>query len=147
MIFNRKPQSVIPEKGYADGLLEGRELALQDSERHLSILREELKRVLVQRDEQAIRADNAADLLLQHIGLRSISLAGIKQESERRDQHINAVTRLATLPDPTEDLPLNDPRGTFFGKENEARIVPDYSILEGASFDDNESTLAQVRGN
>lgn len=138
-----EPQSVIPEKSYADGLLEGRELGLQEAERLLAILREELKLAYKQRDEQAMRADNASDLLLQHIGLRSISMAGIKQDNDRREQQINAVTRLATLPDPTEDLPLDDPRGTFYKNPQAAKIVPDYSALEGASFDDNESTLAQ----
>ena len=132
----------IPEKTYADGLLEGRELGMQEMERILCLLREELARVTQARDAQATRADNAADLLLQHIGLRSISLAGIEQDNKRRADHINAVTRLATLPDPTEDLPLDDPRGTFFNKKDEARIVPDYSQLAGADFGDEESTLA-----
>ena len=127
------PQPVIPEKTYADGILEGRELGIQEAERQLEILRAELQRISQQAENQAARADAATDLLLQHLGLRAISLAGQKMENEKREQQMTAVERLAALPDPTEDLPFGDPRGTFKSKN-------DASILGlGTDFDDPEA--------
>ena len=65
------------------------------------------------RDLQMQRADTAADLLLAHLGAKAISLVGQQEEAASRARQIAAVQTLSNLPDPTEDLPYNDPRGTY----------------------------------
>lgn len=99
--------------GYREGLIEGRVQVLQDFERVLAVCREELSDVRRDRDLQMQRADTAADLLLHHLGAKAISLVGQQEEAASRARQIAAVQTLANLPDPTEDLPYNDPRGTY----------------------------------
>ncbi len=59
------------------------------------------------------RADNGADLLLQHLGARAISLAGRQDEAETLERKVRAVSTLSQLGDPTEELPFGDPRGLY----------------------------------
>lgn len=99
--------------GYKDGYAEGRIQALQEFERVLALRDEEMSDLRRDRDNQMQRADAAADLLLQHIGARAISLAGKHEEVAREERKVRAVQTLAALPDPTDDLPYGDPRGTF----------------------------------
>lgn len=87
--------------------------AIQEYERILAILREEISDLRAERDRQLARADAAADLLLQHIGSRAISLAGKQEEVARSERHVRAVQTLSALPDATEDLPLGHPNGRF----------------------------------
>lgn len=87
--------------------------AIQEYERILAILREEISDLRRDRDSQLSRADSAADLLLQHLGMRAISLAGKAEEVERTERHARAVQTLSALPDPTEELPLGHPNGMF----------------------------------
>lgn len=100
-------------KTYADGLLEGQTHARQEFERTLAVLREELADMRRERNQQAARADAACDLLLQHLGTRAISLAGKQEEQERADRNLRTVSTLTALPDPTEELPFGDPRGSY----------------------------------
>jgi len=108
-------------KGFNDGEKQGRLQALQDFERVLAILREELADARTLSGSQAHRADAAVDLLLGHLGTRAISLEGERREVERSDRHIKAVQQLTAIPDPTDDLPYGHPLGTF-GSEKEARL-------------------------
>jgi hypothetical protein len=100
-------------QGYADGIEKGRIQVLQDFERVLAVCREELSDVRRDRDLQMQRADTAADLLLHHLGAKAISLVGQQEEAASRARQLAAVQTLANLPDPTEDLPYSDPRGTY----------------------------------
>jgi hypothetical protein len=100
-------------RGYADGIEKGRVQILQDFERVLAVCREELSDVRRDRDLQMQRADAAADLLLHHLGAKAISLVGQQEEAASRARQLAAVRTLSNLPDPTEDLPYNDPRGTY----------------------------------
>ncbi len=102
-----------PKKTYADGLLEGQAFARQEFERILAVLREELTDMRRERNQQAGRADAACDLLLQHLGTRAISLAGKREETERTERQLRVVSTLASIPDPTEELPFGDPRGEY----------------------------------
>jgi len=99
--------------GYANGYKDGEAAALNHFERVLAILREEMADARRERDYQSSRADSACDLLLQHLGARAISLAGKQEEVDRVDRKIRVVEKLASIPDPTEDLPYGDPRGQF----------------------------------
>lgn len=99
--------------GYAKGYQDGELYSVQQFERILAICREEMADLRRDRDAQLQRADAACDLLLQHLGTRAISLAGKHEEVARDERHTRAVQTLASLPDPTEDLPYGDPRGTF----------------------------------
>lgn len=119
--------------GYADGYEKGRSHVLQDFERVLAVCREELSDVRRDRDLQMQRADAAADLLLHHLGAKSISLAGQQEEAASRERQLAAVRTLSNLPDPTEDLPYNDPRGTY-RSAHEASLfadAEDVQSLEG----------------
>lgn len=110
-------------KGYSDGYREGQLHAVQELERVLAILREELVDQRAARDAQSHRADAACDLLLGHLGARAISLEGEKRESERADRHVKAVQTLTMMPDPTDDLPIGHPMGTFKSDAEAARAL------------------------
>ena len=110
--------------GYANGFQDGRLCSLQEFERVLAVLREEMADLRRDRDNQMSRADAAADLLLQHLGTRAISLAGKTEEIERTERHRKSVEALVQLGDPTEELPLGDPRGSY-------RSAKDASIFSG----------------
>lgn len=100
-------------KTYADGLLEGQALAQAGFERTLCVLREELVDMRRERNQQAQRADASCDLLLQHLGTRAISLDGKREEGQRIEQQLRAVSTLTSMPDPTDDIPYGDPRGEY----------------------------------
>lgn len=123
-------------RGYAEGLLQGldrgRTEANADFERLLAVLREEMSDLRRDRDCQLSRADAAADLLLQHLGARAISLAGQQEEAAATERKIRGISTLAQLGDPTEDLPLGDPRGTFkTAKEASLFAGEDIATAEG----------------
>lgn len=99
--------------GYSRGLQDGRLQAIQECERVFAILREELADIRQEAVRQSHRADAACDLLLGHLGARAISLAGEQHENERADRHVRAVQQLTMLPDPTDDLPIGHPMGSF----------------------------------
>lgn len=103
--------------------------AIQEYERILAILREEVADLRAERDRQLSRADAAADLLLQHIGSRAISLAGKQEEVARSERHVRAVQTLASIPDPTEDLPLGHPSGRF-ASASEASLFSGEDVAE-----------------
>lgn len=104
-MFNRK--------GYVDGFQEGRVQALQEFERVLAVCREEMADLRRDRDLQMQRADAAADLLLQHLGTRAISLAGKQEEVAKQERHARNVGVLSHVVDPTEELPYGHPLSTF----------------------------------
>jgi len=106
--------------GYAKGLQDGRAYALQDFERVLAVLREELGDARADAANQAHRADAAVDLLLGHLGERAISIAGEVRETERSERHIKAVQQLSTMPDPTDELPYGHPLGRFTSEREAA---------------------------
>jgi len=122
-------------KGYKHGYDDGRVQALQEFERILAVLREELADSRADAAKQSHRADAACDLLLGHLGARAISLAGETRETERADRHVNAVKQLASLPDPTEELPIGHPFG-LYQSEADARIdagedAAGFAVTEG----------------
>jgi len=100
-------------RGYADGLAVSHRKADDDWERTLAVLREELCEVRRDRDLQMARADAAADLLLQHLGTRAISLAGAQQEQAAFERKVKNVQTITALPDPTEEIPYGHPNGTY----------------------------------
>ena len=100
-------------RGYADGTNASRELHRGEWERTLACVREELADVRRDRDQQMQRADAAADLLLQHLGTRAISLAGQQAENDSMERKVKAVKAVNMLPDMTEDLPYGHPAGTY----------------------------------
>lgn len=108
--------------GYAKGLADGRAQALQEFERILAVLREEVADLRGIADNQAHRADAACDLLLGHLGARAISLEGEKREIERQDRHVEMVQKLASVPDPTDELPYGHPNG-LYSSEKEAMLA------------------------
>jgi hypothetical protein len=114
-------------KGFKDGQLQ----ALQQFERLLSVLREELSDARRDRDYQMSRADAAADLLLQHLGTRAISLAGKQEEVERTERQVRAVSTLSQIGDPTEELPLGDPRGTYKNAREAGLFNEDVATVAG----------------
>lgn len=117
--------------GYAKGYEAGRVSSFQEFERVLAILREENADLRRDRDLQISRADAAADLLLQHIGARAISLAGKQEESERSERQVKAVSALASIPDPTDDLPLGHPRGLYRNAAEASLAGDDVSGMDG----------------
>lgn len=117
--------------GYKDGYAEGRLHSLQEFERVLALRDEALSDMQRDRDNQMQRADAAADLLLQHIGARAISLAGKQEEQARAERHIKQTQLLAALPDPTEDLPYGDPRGTFASAKDATLFQEDVATANG----------------
>lgn len=100
-------------KGFTDGEREGYLRGVQEFERVLAVLREELADTRADRGAQSHRADAACDLLLGHLGARAISLAGEQREAERADRHVKAVQTLTMMPDPTDELPMGHPMGIF----------------------------------
>lgn len=108
--------------GYAQGLADGRAQALQDFERILAVLREELADARRDAAGQSHRADAACDLLLGHLGARAISLEGEKKEVERQERHIESVKSLVNIPDPTDELPYGHPQG-LYSSEKEAMLA------------------------
>lgn len=100
-------------RGYADGAAASRDKADVEWERTIACVREELSDVRRDRDLQMARADAAADLLLQHLGTRAISLAGQQQEAAAFERKLTNVKTITQLPDPLEDIPYGDPRGTY----------------------------------
>lgn len=117
--------------GYKDGLAEGRLQAIQEFERILALCNEALSDMQRDRDSQMHRADAAADLLLQHLGTRAISLAGQHEEVARQERHINTVRTLAAIPDPTEELPYGHPNGLYKSASEAALIGEDVASSEG----------------
>lgn len=113
-------------KGHADGVKEGRLQTLQEFERILAVLREELSDSRATAADQSHRADAAVDLLLGHLGARAISIAGEKSEVERQERHLQTVRTLTTMPDPTEELPYGHPNASY-ASSREARV--DYDLL------------------
>ena len=113
-------------KGYQDGVL----FTAEQYERQLAILREELIDCRRDRDAQQARADAACDLLLGHLGARAISLAGKQEEVERHERMDRGVRTLTTMMDPTEELPLGDPRG-LFKSASEAGLFADGEDVAG----------------
>ncbi len=101
--------------GYSAGMCHGRDLASDEYERVIAILREELADARLEARNQGARADGACDLLLRHLGARSISLAGIEREQENTRTTALIAERMSL--DPTEDQPFGD--GTEF-KDKEA---------------------------
>lgn len=77
------------------------------------------------------RADAAADLLLQHLGTRAISLAGKQEEVVREERHVRAVQTLSALPDTTEDLPIGHPNGIFKTRADASLFNEDVATSEG----------------
>jgi len=100
-------------RGYADGVAVSRHKADDEWERTLAVLREEMSEVRRDRDLQMARADAAADLLLQHLGTRAISLAGQQQEVAAFERKVKNVQTITALPDPTEEIPYGHPNGTY----------------------------------
>lgn len=100
-------------KGYADGLQSLRAESTTDFERTLAILREELIDIRRDRDEQMARADAAADLLLQHLGTRAISLAGRREEQVNFERQLTNTKVINSITDPTDELPYGHPAATF----------------------------------
>jgi len=100
-------------RGYADGITISRQEVLAEWERSIAVLREELQDVRRDRDLQMARADAAADLLLQHLGTRAISLAGQQQEVAAFERKVKNVQTITALPDPTEEIPYGHPNGTY----------------------------------
>lgn len=107
--------------GYAKGVNDGRLQTIQEYERVLAVLREEVVDLRRERDSQSHRADAAVDLLLGHLGERAISQAGEQREVERQERHIRSVQQLTALPDPTEELPYGHPNGRY-ATERDARL-------------------------
>jgi len=99
--------------GYASGFEAGYAKAVEAFERALALTREDLADARQEREKQQARADAAADLLLQHMGLRAITLAGKQDEVERAERSVRTTQALASIPDPTEELPFGHPNGTF----------------------------------
>lgn len=99
--------------GYANGYIAGELHAVQDFERVLAVLREELADARRDRDAQSSRADAAVDLLLGHLGTKAISLAGQRVEAERTERQIKMTENLSFITDPTEELPYNHPHASF----------------------------------
>lgn len=97
------------EQGFKDGHL----AAVQNYERVVALLREELSDARQLAQAQAHRADSACDLLLGHLGVRAISLAGQQAEAERTEQHIRNVEAITALPDIDQEFPIGDPRGRY----------------------------------
>lgn len=99
--------------GYLRGLADGRTQALQEFERVLAILREELADARTLAHEHAARADAACDLLLGHLGARAISSVGIQREVDAQERQVKTVKGLLAMPDPTEDLPYDHPDARY----------------------------------
>lgn len=108
--------------GFKNGYQEGRVQALQEFERILAVLREEIVDLRADAAGQSHRADAACDLLLGHLGARAISLAGAQAEVDRAERHVRSVQGLVNMSDPTEDLPIGHPLGQF-ATDREAAIA------------------------
>ncbi len=105
--------------GYLKGYLEGQEAVRELYERQLAILREEIIDLKADRNNQAMRADAACDLLLQHLGTRAISRIGVEEEAAAAR---NASRFSADLSrDPTDDLPIGT-KGSLYEREEDAGI-------------------------
>lgn len=102
---------------------DGYRMAEAAFERTLAVMREEMAELRQAKADADRRADAAADLLLQHLGARAISVAGAQAEAAREERATRAHTALLATPDPTEDLPLDDPRGEYYGREAEASLL------------------------
>lgn len=111
------------ERGFKDGNL----AAVQNYERVVGILREELSDARRLADNQAARADAAVDLLLGHLGARAISLAGQQHEAEQVERRVRSVEALTKIPDIDAELPIGDPRGRY---QSLAEAKLDYEGLD-----------------
>lgn len=116
---------------YAQGYKDGQASGERQFERILAILREELADVRRDRDEQMRRADAAADLLLQHLGARAISLAGAQAEQQQVENKIKTVSALSMIPDPLDELPYDHPLSTYKSAK-EASLVGGEDVATNA---------------
>ena len=105
--------------GYNRGHVEGFQAAADIYERQLAIVREELATAQFALANQTLRADAAADILLQHLGARAISNAGTQREEQSTRSTAHLFERMSL--DPTDDQPLGTP-GTEYADANAARI-------------------------
>lgn len=120
--------------GFSKGVEHGVEFAASELrknfERSIALLQEELADLRQERNAQQARADAACDLLLGHLGARAISLAGKQEEVERHERMDRGVRTLTTMIDPTEELPIGDPRG-LFKSASEAGLFSDGEDVAG----------------
>lgn len=114
------------ERGFKDGQLQ----AVQQFERVVALLREELSDARRLADTQSARADAAVDLLLGHLGARAISIAGQQVEEKRAERSLETVKTLTSVADVDEDLPYGDPRGRY-ASIKEAALFEDVAGAEG----------------
>lgn len=115
------------ERGFKDGQLQ----TVQNYERVVGILREELSDARRLADEQSSRADAAVDLLLGHLGTRAISLAGQQHEDKRAERNLETVKTLTAIPDFDEELPYDHPNARFKSHRDAALFNDDVAGAEG----------------